>query len=68
MTPDEFRTHGHRLIDLIADYRATVATRPVMAPTEPGAIRALFHIEPPGAGEPFGRVIEDLERLVMPGL
>ncbi len=68
MTPDEFRTHGHRLIDLIADYRATIGTRPVMAPSEPGAIRALFPTEPPGAGEPFDRVLEDLERLVMPGL
>ncbi len=68
MTPDEFRTHGHRMIDLIADYRATVATRPVMAPSEPGAVRALFPTAPPSAGEPFGRVIEDLERLVMPGL
>ena len=31
MTPDEFRVVGHRLIDWIADYRATVANRPVMA-------------------------------------
>ncbi len=68
MTPDEFRAHGHRLIDIIADYRATIANRPVMAPSEPGAIRALFPAEPPHAGEPFERVIEDLERLVMPGL
>ncbi len=68
MTPDEFRAQGHRLIDLIADYRATLATRPVMPPTEPGAIRASLPAEPPHAGEPFGRVVDDLERLVMPGL
>jgi len=68
MTPDEFRAHGHRLIDLIADYRATIATRPVMAPTEPGAVRALLPAEPPRSPEPFDRVIEDLERLVMPAL
>ncbi len=68
MTPDEFRIHGHRLIDLIADYRETLGAQPVMAPTEPGAVRALFPAEPPQAGEPFGRVVEDLQRLVMPGL
>ncbi len=68
MTPDEFRAHGHRLIDLIADYRETLAAQPVMAPTEPGAVRALLPAEPPQAGEPFGQVIEDLQRVVMPGL
>lgn len=68
MTPDEFRAHGHRLIDVIADYRATLAERPVMAPSEPGAIRASLPAAPPRDGEPFGRVIEDLERLVVPGL
>jgi len=68
MTPDEFRVHGHRLIDLIADYRTTIAARPVMAPTEPGAIRALFPTEPPRGPEPFAQVIADLEERVMPGL
>lgn len=68
MTPDEFRAHGHRLIDLIADYRETLAERPVMAPTEPGAVRALFPSEPPRGPEPFGQVLDDLQRLVVPGL
>ena len=68
MTPDEFRAHGHRLIDLIADYRETLAAQPVMAPTEPGAVRALLPSEPPRHPEPFDRVVEDLRNLVMPGL
>ena len=68
MTPDEFRAHGHRLIDLIAGYRETLVERPVMAPTEPGAVRALFPSEPPCSPEPFDQVIDDLQRLVMPGL
>src|SRR5438876_1211164 len=32
MTPEEFRTAGHRLVDWIADYRARVADGPVMTP------------------------------------
>ena len=40
MTPEEFRKAGHRLIDWIADYRAGVESRPVMARTAPGEIKA----------------------------
>jgi hypothetical protein len=39
MTTDEFRAIGHRLIDWIADYRAGIAGRPVMARTAPGDVR-----------------------------
>ena len=35
MTPEEFRAAGHQIVDWIADYRATVSSRPVMARTEP---------------------------------
>jgi len=47
MTPAEFRTFGHQLVDLIADYRETVAARPVRAATNPGDTRALIPAAPP---------------------
>lgn len=68
MTPDEFRAHGHTLIDLIADYRANVAAKPVRATTTPGAIRAQLPAEPPADGEPFDAVFADLETILAPGL
>ena len=68
MTPEEFRTHGHQLIDWIADYRATVADRPVMATTKPGDITAQLPSHPPDEPEPFSSVLADLDRIVMPGL
>ncbi len=68
MTPDEFRAHGHRLVDLIADYRAGILHRPVMASAEPGAVRALFPADPPAGPEPMAQVIDDLNRLVVPNL
>jgi len=68
MTPEEFRKHGHALIDWIADYRARVETRPVMSPVEPGDIKAQLPAAPPQNGEPFEDILRDLDRIVVPGL
>ena len=68
MTPDQFRQYGHQLIDWIADYRARVADRPVMAQTSPGEIRRGLPASPPDQPEPFDAVLRDLDQVVMPGL
>ena len=68
MTPEEFRTAGHRLIDWLADYRARVAEFPVMARTAPGEVKAQLPENPPEEGEPFDRLLADLDRIVLPGL
>src|ERR1051325_7271605 len=53
MSPEEFRRVGHQLIDWVADYRAGIAHRPILAPVEPGAIRAQLPAAPPADAEPF---------------
>jgi aromatic-L-amino-acid/L-tryptophan decarboxylase len=68
MTPDEFRRYGHQLIDWIANYRATLASLPVAATTQPGDVRAHLPAEPPVAPECFDSVIADLDSLIVPGL
>ena len=68
MTPDAFRRYGHQLIDWLADHQAGVAARPVQAVTEPGAVAAALPAAPPERGEPFGDVLADLDRIVVPGL
>jgi aromatic-L-amino-acid decarboxylase len=68
MTSEEFRRFGHQLIDWIADYRAGIAARPVMARTGPGAIRDQLPISPPEQPEDFAAVFRDLERIILPGL
>lgn len=68
MTPEEFRKHGHAVVDWIADYRAKVAERPVMAQTAPGEIKARLPPSPPDQPEPFEAVLADLDTIVMPGL
>ncbi len=68
MTPEEFRSAGHRLIDWLADYRARVEELPVMAQTAPGEVKAKLPVAPPTEPEPFDRVLADLEKIILPGL
>jgi aromatic-L-amino-acid decarboxylase len=68
MTAEEFRTHGHALIDWIADYLERVPQRPVGAAVEPGAVRSQLPEHPPTEPEPFDTVMADVERVVVPGL
>jgi aromatic-L-amino-acid decarboxylase len=68
VTTDEFRRRGHQLIDWIADYRDQVATRPVMARTEPGAVKAQLPATPPDQPEGFDAVLDDLDAIIVPGL
>jgi aromatic-L-amino-acid decarboxylase len=68
MTPDEFRRHGHALIDWIADLRASLPGWPVQPPTRPGEVRAMLPAAPPDAPEPFEAVLADLDAVVAPNL
>lgn len=68
MPPEEFRRYGHRLVDWIADYLAHPERLPVLAQVEPGWLRAALPAEAPQTGEDFSRVLQDWERLVLPGV
>jgi aromatic-L-amino-acid decarboxylase len=68
MTPEEFRTAGHQLIDWIADYRARVDAHPVMSRSEPGDVKRQLPAWPPEAPEPFDAIVRDLDRLIVPAL
>jgi aromatic-L-amino-acid decarboxylase len=68
MTPDEFRRHGHALVDWVADYMGRVAELPVQPKVEPGDVRAMLPSAAPEDPEPFERLVEDLDAVVLPGL
>ena len=68
MMPEEFRRHGHAVVDWIADYYARVESFPVLAQAEPGNIRASLPQHPPAHGESFEAILGDVEKLILPGI
>ncbi|MCW2676416.1 MAG: hypothetical protein JWR70_1456 [Modestobacter sp.] len=68
MTPDQFRQHGHEVVDWIADYWARVESLPVRSQVSPGDVRAALPADAPEQGEPFSAVLADLDRVVLPGV
>jgi aromatic-L-amino-acid decarboxylase len=67
-TPDEFRRHGHEVVEWVAQYLETVEGRPVQSTVEPGWVRAQLPASPPDAPEDFAAVLADLDRIVLPGV
>lgn len=68
MTPDEFRRHGHEVIDWIARYMEQVEQYPVMSQVAPGAIRGHLPALPPRVGEPFEALMRDVDDILLPGI
>jgi aromatic-L-amino-acid/L-tryptophan decarboxylase len=68
MTAEEFRRHGHAMVDWIADYRKRIESFPVLSRAEPGQLRASLPANPPEKGEDFSAIFGDLEKLILPGI
>ncbi len=68
MTPEQFRQHGHEVVDWIADYWTRIGSFPVRSTVAPGDVRAALPDAAPEQGEPFADVLADLDRVVVPGL
>ena len=66
--PEVFRKQLHQLVDWIADFRENISTLRVAPNDKPGAIRAAMPAEPPENGEPFEKILGDIDRLIVPGM
>ncbi len=66
MDTSEFRTVGHRVVDLLAEYLERIEERPVFPNVEPAILNRLFDEPLPETGMPSDKVLEELERKLLP--
>ncbi|HEX8475698.1 MAG TPA: pyridoxal-dependent decarboxylase [Pyrinomonadaceae bacterium] len=68
MSAEDFRRHGHEIIDWISNYLEQIEKLPVLAQVAPGDLRAQLPPSPPARGEAMEEILVDVERLVVPAL
>src|SRR4051812_47423287 len=68
MSAEEFRRHGHEVIDWIADYYSRIESFPVLSQVKPGEIRESLPSRAPAKGGAFGDLLRDVENLILPGV
>jgi aromatic-L-amino-acid decarboxylase len=65
---DTLRREGRRALEWIARHLEGIGEQPVLARVQPGEVRAALPAEPPDEPEPLARVLDDFERVIVPGL
>ncbi len=68
LTPKEFRTYAHELVDWMADYLESVEKYPVKSQVEPGDIMSKLPETPPESGESMEAILHDFKKIIMPGM
>src|SRR6478735_6668468 len=66
MDVEDFRATAHAVVDVMADYLAGVADRPVFPAIEPGTLGPRFPTVPPEQPEPLEAILADYGALVEP--
>ncbi|MBA3770628.1 MAG: amino acid decarboxylase [Blastocatellia bacterium] len=65
---DEFRKYGYKVVDMIANYFERIEEFPVLSQIEPGSLKKILPPSPPAAGEDFGAVLDDVDKLILPAV
>nr|UCS97434.1 dopa decarboxylase [Bemisia tabaci] len=64
----EFQDFAKAMIDYISKYMSSIRDRPVLPKLEPGYLRPLIPESAPEEPESWHNVMEDIERVIMPGV
>src|SRR5215813_725945 len=65
---EEFRKQLHELADWIADFREHIERLRVAPDDKPGMIRAQLPKRAPDEGEPFEKILSDVDHIIVPGM
>ena len=65
---EQFRKDGYRAVDWVVDYLSGVDELPVLSRAAQGEIRSQLPMEPPESGQSMAEILDDLNRLVVPGI
>jgi aromatic-L-amino-acid/L-tryptophan decarboxylase len=68
MPSGEFRENGSAVLDWIADYLESVGDLPVFPSIRPGDILQALPPALPEQGEPFAAMLQDFEKVILPGI
>jgi len=68
MDKEEFRRHGHEIIDWVADYLDDVEGYPVLSRVKPGDIKRGLPDQPPEHGEKTREMLTDFNEVILPGV
>lgn len=68
MDSKEFRIRGKEMIDLVADYLETIENRQVLPNVKPGYLKNLIPAEAPEEPDNWQDLVNDIERVIMPGI
>jgi aromatic-L-amino-acid decarboxylase len=63
-----FRKCSHELVDWMASFLEEIESYPVRSQIQPGDIKQKLPDGPPQTGEPFEKIMEDFESIILPGI
>ena len=68
MPSADFRKFGYQIIDQLADYFDEMEKYPVLSQVEPDWLKNNLPVSAPEAGEDFGDILGDVDKLIMPAV
>jgi aromatic-L-amino-acid decarboxylase len=66
MDENEFRSVGHRVVDLLADYLASIDRTPLSRATEPASLFAMFDERLPQSGVSTEQILTEVQEKLLP--